>query len=105
MWRIELSMIGSYAGRMQPPGSPNMTSTPSISRLLMRAWAPVSFMVTRFCSLLKTGTISRLGGREHARGWERVLRDDYENRARGHGLNSLAAFPGSYNPPTIAHLA
>src|SRR5437762_2679652 len=31
---------------MAPPGRPNMTSVPSISRLLMRAWAPVSFMVT-----------------------------------------------------------
>src|SRR6186997_440094 len=46
MWRIELSMSGSYTGRMAPPGRPNMTSTPSISRLLMRAWAPVSFMAS-----------------------------------------------------------
>src|SRR5579875_776680 len=30
---------------MQPPGRPNTTSVRSISRLLMRAWAPVSFMV------------------------------------------------------------
>src|SRR3954454_7169807 len=44
MWRIVESISGSYAGRMAPPGSPNMTSTPSISRLLMRAWAPVSFI-------------------------------------------------------------
>src|SRR4051794_382084 len=29
---------------MAPPGRPNATSTPSISRLLMRACAPVSFM-------------------------------------------------------------
>src|SRR5215212_5235064 len=29
---------------MQPPGRPNMTSTPSCSRLRIRAWAPVSFM-------------------------------------------------------------
>src|SRR5260370_36342783 len=27
---------------MAPPGRPNMTSVPSISTLLMRAWAPVS---------------------------------------------------------------
>ena len=38
------SMIGSYTGRMAPPGRPNITSTPSISRLLIKAWAPVSFM-------------------------------------------------------------
>src|SRR6202022_971392 len=44
MWRMGESMMGSYAGRMQPPGSPNMTSTPSNSRLLIRAWAPVSFI-------------------------------------------------------------
>src|SRR4051794_26039765 len=44
MCRIELSMSGSYTGRMAPPGRPNMTSVPSISRLLMSAWAPVSFM-------------------------------------------------------------
>src|ERR1700712_5334074 len=30
---------------MAPPGRPNTTSTASISRLLMRAWAPVNFMV------------------------------------------------------------
>src|SRR5579862_6652234 len=42
MWRIDESMIGSYTGRMAPPGSPNITSTPCISRLLMRAWAPVN---------------------------------------------------------------
>src|SRR5258705_555549 len=30
---------------MAPPGRPNMTSVPSISRLLMSAWAPVSCMV------------------------------------------------------------
>jgi nicotinic acid mononucleotide adenylyltransferase len=39
----------------------------------------------------------------------RVLRDDYEEVVRGalqrHGVTSLAAFPGSYNPPTVAHLA
>jgi hypothetical protein len=31
--------------------------------------------------------------------------NDYEEVAEVHGLTSLAAFPGSYNPPTIAHLA
>ena len=46
MWRIDESISGSYTGRIAPPGRPNMTSTPSISRLLMRAWAPVSFMIS-----------------------------------------------------------
>src|SRR3954449_5920611 len=44
MWRIDESISGSYTGRIAPPGRPNMTSTCSCSRLLMRAWAPVSFM-------------------------------------------------------------
>src|SRR5262249_24356088 len=44
MWRIEESISGSYTGRIAPPGRPNMTLVPSISRLLMRAWAPVSFI-------------------------------------------------------------
>src|SRR5881392_3210828 len=33
---------------MAPPGRPNMTSVPSISRLLMSAWAPVICMVRPF---------------------------------------------------------
>src|SRR5689334_3309721 len=37
----------AYPDAMWPaPGRPNITSTPSISRLLMRAWAPVSFMTS-----------------------------------------------------------
>src|SRR4051794_37247207 len=102
-------MIGSYAGRMQPPGSPNMTSTPSISRLLMRAWAPVSFMVARFVSgrtVAENWNDLPAGRSKHARwGGAACLRDDYEEDARGHGLSIVAAFPGSYNPPTVAHLA
>ncbi len=39
-----LSSSGSYAGRMQPPGRPNITSVPSISSDLIRAWAPVIFI-------------------------------------------------------------
>ena len=39
------SMIGSYTGRMAPPGRPKMTSTPSISRDLIRAAPPLVFMV------------------------------------------------------------
>src|SRR4051794_5584073 len=45
MWRIGESMIGSYTGRMAPPGRPKIVSTPSISRLLMRACPPSSFIV------------------------------------------------------------
>src|SRR5579875_842692 len=33
---------------MAPPGSPNITSTPWVSRLLIKAWAPVIFMVRSF---------------------------------------------------------
>jgi nicotinic acid mononucleotide adenylyltransferase len=34
-----------------------------------------------------------------------LTENDYEEVAEVHGVPSLAAFPGSYNPPTIAHLA
>src|ERR1700684_2966308 len=54
MCRIDESMSGSYTGRIAPPGRPNMTSTPSISRLLMRAWAPVSFMISSSAGFDKT---------------------------------------------------
>ncbi len=49
-----LSSSGSYAGRMQPPGRPNMTSVPSISSDLIRAWAPVIFMGVLRCWLART---------------------------------------------------
>src|SRR5262249_30472299 len=42
MWRTFESKIGSYAGRMAPPGMPNMTSTPSDSSERTSAWAPVT---------------------------------------------------------------
>src|SRR5262249_48009489 len=42
MWRTFESKIGSYAGRIAPPGMPNMTSTPSDSSDRTRAWAPVT---------------------------------------------------------------
>src|SRR4051812_17539056 len=100
-------MIGSYAGRMQPPGSPNMTSTFSISRLLMRACAPVSFMVLPGRSTGAENWNDPPAGRSWhgARCEGGVLGQDYEKGAGGHGVTSVAAFPGSYNPPTIAHLA
>src|SRR3954452_21455227 len=92
---------------MQPPGSPNMTSTFSISRLLMRAWAPVSFIGRSFLGSLPENWNDPPAGRSWhgARCEGGVLGQDYEKGAGGHGVNSVAAFPGSYNPPTIAHLA
>src|SRR5690349_18110147 len=47
MWRIGESMIGSYTGRIAPPGSPNITSTPSISSDLMRACPPFISIATQ----------------------------------------------------------
>ncbi|CAB4340027.1 unannotated protein [freshwater metagenome] len=41
IWRIVESKIGSYAGRIAPPGKPNMTSTPAASRLFTNEVAPV----------------------------------------------------------------
>src|SRR5215831_1007035 len=42
MCRTFESKIGSYAGRIAPPGMPNMTSTPRDSSERTRAWAPVT---------------------------------------------------------------
>src|SRR5438874_1864604 len=94
MWRIGESMMGSYTGRMAPPGRPNITSTSCISKLLMRACAPVSFM----------GFPCRLSvpKRKRPPGWEvvgargvvrsgRALGDYYEARAAGHEATILAA--------------
>src|SRR3954452_19289935 len=55
-------MMGSYTGRMAPPGRPKRTSTSCISRLLMRAWAPVSFIAVPSLGS-ENETTSRLGGR------------------------------------------
>src|SRR5687767_4016425 len=101
-------MIGSYAGRMQPPGSPHMTSTFSISMLLMRACAPVSFIVRSFLFWIwpENWNDPPSGRSWHgARCGGGVLGQNYEEGAGGHGVTSVAAFPGSYNPPTVAHLA
>ena len=55
MWRILLSKIGSYAGRIAPPGIPNMTSTPEASNAFTRALAPVIFVDSlMFISLLNS---------------------------------------------------
>src|SRR5581483_11909207 len=86
MWRIGESMIGSYTGRMAPPGSPKMTSTPSISSALMRACPPLVFGIAGLQAGPKTTTTSRLGGRRWApAGGERAL-GHYEDAAgrRGH---------------------
>src|SRR4029078_12515598 len=42
MWRTFEWKMGSYAGRIAPPGMPNMTSTPRDSSERTRAWAPVT---------------------------------------------------------------
>src|SRR5215813_5440393 len=89
MWRIEESISGSYTGRIAPPGSPNMTSVPSISRLLMRAWAPVSCILVSAClraggSWAKARTRAQKtprlgeGSRRTGAGVRRAL-GDYEN--------------------------
>src|SRR5882762_9650530 len=101
MCRIEESMSGSYTGRIAPPGRPNMTSTPSISRLLMRAWAPVSFIVFQLLVGRRVGcgvVVRRFGetcvGKRNdlpaGRSWRTRgdtgvrLGDEYEKVAAGH---------------------
>src|SRR2546423_3855667 len=85
---------------MAPPGRPNMTSTPSISRLLMRACAPVSFIAV-FSGLRTVAgneTTSRLGGRGRTRRGQRALGQDYDEEEGGAGHRSglsHAACPGS----------
>src|SRR5439155_11144135 len=86
MWRIGESMIGSYTGRIAPPGRPNMTCTCSITRLLMRACAPVSFIGTSPRNE-KTSRVREVAA--HARAWSRrALGDDYEGEAAGHRRES-----------------
>src|SRR5512144_639191 len=80
MCRIEESSSGSYAGRMHPPGNPNMTSTPSISRDLMRAWAPVSFMAG---VLPENGNDLPASGRSWARAAGPARLGKYEDQTGG----------------------
>src|SRR5213593_560892 len=91
MWRMGESMMGSYTGRIAPPGRPNMTSTSCISRLLMRAWAPVSFIAVP--------CVEGVQKMERPPGWEvvgargvvrvgRALSDYYEDQTAGHRLTS-----------------
>jgi hypothetical protein len=65
---------------MHPPGRPNMTSTPSISRLLIRAWAPVSFMGLLLRGQQKTSPLGEVGGARRGGG---VVRYVMSTRARG----------------------
>jgi hypothetical protein len=51
---------GSYAGRMQPPGRPNMISTFSISRERMRASAPVITSLLDIRGFLLFGAVRAL---------------------------------------------
>src|SRR3954451_12046905 len=70
MWRIGESRIGSYTGRIAPPGRPKMTSTPSISSDLIRAEPPLVFIVrplVMFAASQRAG-LSVGGGQ---RGWSR----------------------------------
>jgi hypothetical protein len=75
---------------MAPPGRPNMTSTPSISRLLMRAWPPFSFIAGSFDAIRKTKRPP--GGRSlGARGlWTRALLQKYEGAVAAHVRISVA---------------
>src|SRR3954471_19398977 len=109
MCRIDESISGSYTGRMAPPGRPNMTSTPSISRLLMRAWAPVSFMISSSAGFEGTTTWAGCApapGHEkppacgrgvesaRARRGGRALHNDYEEvRRAGGGCRRHSAHP------------
>src|SRR5262245_26459611 len=53
MCRTGESRIGSYAGRIAPPGIPKMTSTPSCSSERIMACAPVIFTTASLpCSLV-----------------------------------------------------
>ena len=52
---------GSYAGRMHPPGRPNMISTFSISRDRMSASAPVSVSLFDIVCLLVVIDFYELG--------------------------------------------
>ena len=50
IWRSEESIMGSYTGRIAPPGSPKTTSVPQVSNERIRACAPVSFIFAIPCS-------------------------------------------------------
>src|SRR5215203_7069071 len=92
---------------MAPPGRPNMTSVCSISRLLMRAWAPVSCMVCASCC--RDG--SKESGQkkppawargENARARGRRASGDYEEG--GAVLHELAIMPEADAERKSSHL-
>src|SRR6187402_3985761 len=90
-----LSMIGSYTGRIAPPGNPNITSTPSISRAFIKACPPLSCMAGApvvDCARTKTKTTPQweVGTAHAGRGDRRALREDYETWEKG----GLAAHRG-----------
>src|SRR5688572_10786016 len=73
MWRIGESRIGSYAGRIAPPGIPKMTSTPSCSSERIVACAPVIFTAAS----LPWSWIDRSLVRRHAFRRARHFSDDF----------------------------
>src|SRR3954447_20083687 len=115
MWRMLLSSNGSYAGRMQPPGRPKITSVFSISSALMRACAPVSFTsissVVRNVMLRigpKNKMTSRAGRSSGMRRQNAVgpLREYYENEVADrcrtdHGVDCATRRAGTQ--PALLH--
>ncbi len=104
MWRIGLSMIGSYTGRIAPPGRPKMISTPSISRARIRACPPSIFMAGRSlvrsgCGGMRWAEVGRKlerppGGRSEGRTRDedrRALDEDYEGVESGHRRPTLGS--------------
>src|SRR6476660_8736638 len=78
-----------------------MTSTPSISRLLMRAWAPVSFMVSSSAgfAITKAGVKNPSPGGEgrksaRARGSSRALHNYEEVGRERHRNHVTTVSPG-----------
>src|SRR5215212_6499240 len=76
---------------MAPPGRPNMTSTPSISRLLIKAWAPVSCMVLlgwverRVAGVKNDDDLPEGGRRAHAAVGAACARSGVRGGGRGGG--------------------
>jgi len=115
MWRIFDSMSGSYAGRMQPPGNPNITSTFSCSSARMSAWAPVSFSFISASFLIlavdsgfrvsfrvfgnkKTSPVGRLSARVITRRLRNYYDGDHDAASARHKDFSLPAARGGSQP-------
>src|SRR5580704_12323778 len=99
MCRIDESRIGSYTGRMAPPGRPNITSTCCISKLLIRACAPVSSI---WCSLV-VSVVVRLsccaGPRRSVPGHENDLPSGRSESA--HGEKASCALRNEYQDQEV----